>query len=135
MRHGTIILALAALPLLSAGSQTPEAPAVQVTAEIHGTVFQDLNSNGKLDPGEPGVPGVTIKLTGSVTTTVVSDSTGAYVFTGLHEGSYTVCAATSSPRSQPADGPSCPDGGKGWAIEVPPRIADPWFVLDFGFLP
>ena len=135
MRQGTIILALACLPLLSAGSQTPEAPATQVNAEIHGKVFQDLNSNGKIDPGEPGVAGVTIKLTGTVTATVVSDSTGAYVFTGLHEGTYTVCAAMSSRQSQPADGPSCPDGGKGWAIEVPQRIADPWFVLDFGFLP
>ena len=33
-------------------------------SSLAGTVYLDSNNNGKQDPGEPGIPGVTITLTG-----------------------------------------------------------------------
>lgn len=62
-----------------------------------GTVFEDLNRNGKKDDGEPGVPGVTVTLAGTsvvsgvVTPLVVqTDSQGNYAFTGLTPGMYSI---------------------------------------------
>lgn len=50
-------------------------------AVILGTVFLDLNGNGRHDEGEPGVPGVRVYLAnGSL---AVTDSAGRYSFYGL----------------------------------------------------
>jgi uncharacterized repeat protein (TIGR01451 family) len=55
-------------------------------ADPVGFVFSDLNNNGKKDPGEPGIPNVQIRMTGTdiqgnaVNYTRVTDSTGLYVF-------------------------------------------------------
>jgi uncharacterized repeat protein (TIGR01451 family) len=61
----------------------------ELTGTLAGTVFNDLNANGVLDSGEPGIPGVTLTLTGadvlgnpvSLTTTTAAD--GSYSFSGL----------------------------------------------------
>ena len=64
--------------------------------EISGTVFVDANGNQVFDPGERGIEGVEINLTGSdvfgsaVDLTVLTDSQGNYVFTGLNAGLYEV---------------------------------------------
>ncbi|HVK08615.1 MAG TPA: SdrD B-like domain-containing protein, partial [Gemmataceae bacterium] len=63
-----------------------------------GTVFQDTNGNGQLDTGEPGIPNVTVTLTGtSVVTgeeinpvTVTTNASGMYSFTNLDPGTYTI---------------------------------------------
>ena len=63
-----------------------------------GTVFQDTNGNGQLDTGEPGIPNVTVTLTGtSVVTgeditpiTVTTNASGVYTFTDLDPGTYTI---------------------------------------------
>ncbi|MFC3891457.1 SdrD B-like domain-containing protein [Lentzea rhizosphaerae] len=52
------------------------------------TVWKDENKNGLQDPGEPGVPGVTVKLGDKTTTT---DENGKYEFPNLPDGTYTVC--------------------------------------------
>ena len=64
---------------------------------ISGTVFQDNNGNGILDAGEPGIPGVTLFLDLNHDDTLdpgdptaVTNASGAYSFTGLVAGSYTV---------------------------------------------
>jgi hypothetical protein len=66
-------------------------------AEIHGAKFNDLNGNGEWDEGEPGVPGLTVTLTGTtgkgetiepVTTTTSGD--GTFSFVNLWPGDYTV---------------------------------------------
>ncbi|NBC16994.1 MAG: T9SS type A sorting domain-containing protein [Bacteroidetes bacterium] len=55
---------------------------------LSGTKFEDLNANGQRDAGEPGLEGWTIQLDdGSSTTT---DANGAYGFTNLEPGTYTV---------------------------------------------
>jgi hypothetical protein len=75
----------------------PGAAAGQGTGSIAGFVYTDcMPEDGLRQPDEPGVPGVTLTLTGTtaagpiapVTTTTAAD--GSYSFTGLDAGTYTV---------------------------------------------
>ncbi|MEM7031406.1 MAG: SdrD B-like domain-containing protein [Chloroflexota bacterium] len=59
---------------------------------IHGQKFYDRNGNGQKDPGEPGIPGWTIILTGvdgSIRTEETNER-GRYWFTDVTTGSYSV---------------------------------------------
>ncbi|MCH8246465.1 MAG: DUF11 domain-containing protein [Bacteroidetes bacterium] len=74
-----------------------------VLGEIGDRVFNDLNSNGLEDPGDPGLPGVLLRLyegacgpTGAPLAAQVSDPTGAYLFTDLPAGLYCVDPVDSS---------------------------------------
>ena len=62
---------------------------------IGNRVFADRNNNGLLDPGETGLAGVTLRLRYNQVPTgraVVTDATGAYLFSGLTAGTeYQVC--------------------------------------------
>jgi uncharacterized protein YuzE len=51
-------------------------------------VWVDTNRNGVQDAGEPGVPGVTVKVGDQTTKT---DDQGKYVFDNLPDGTYKVC--------------------------------------------
>ena len=57
--------------------------------QIAGWVYVDSNNDGVRQAGEPGIPGVSVTLTGrsasglAVNATVVTDANGRYVFTGL----------------------------------------------------
>jgi hypothetical protein len=61
---------------------------------LSGHVYQDANDNGARDPGDPGVAGVTVTLTGSddqnnpVSQTTQTGADGSYSFTGLRPGTY-----------------------------------------------
>ena len=59
---------------------------------IQGVVFDDRNSNGVQDEGEPGVSGVTIALlqSSSPISTTLTDGNGIYRFTPLWLGNYIV---------------------------------------------
>ncbi len=61
-------------------------------ATISGTKFNDLNGNGQRDPGEPGMPGVTIVLGSPLPTgtpiRTVTDASGNFSFTNVPAGSY-----------------------------------------------
>ncbi len=60
-------------------------------AQLGNKVWEDLDHDGVQDPNEPGVPNVTVVLTGPngpVTTT--TDSNGGYLFTDLISGTYQV---------------------------------------------
>lgn len=61
-------------------------------AALGNRVWLDENSNGRQDPGEPGIPNVTLNLTNAagVTTTTVTDARGGYLFPDLPPGTYTV---------------------------------------------
>lgn len=63
---------------------------------LAGTVYLDSNSNGALDVGEPGIPGVTVTLSGNTSIgtnvcvaispnpcSVTTDASGGYLFSGL----------------------------------------------------
>jgi hypothetical protein len=77
-------------------------PAAAGGTSISGVVYQDLNNNGVKDPGEPGIPGVTITLQGTesstagVTQTTTTDANGAFSF------STGVCCLYSVTETQPA---------------------------------
>ena len=62
-------------------------------AALGDKVWFDTNVNGKQDPGELGVSGVTVRLldaSGAVLATTVTDAAGNYLFDGLLPGTYTV---------------------------------------------
>ena len=65
-------------------------------ASLSGFVYSDLDNDGVKDGGEAGLDGVTVTLTGTddlgnaVSTTVTTDGTGAYSFTALRPGTYTL---------------------------------------------
>jgi hypothetical protein len=65
------------------------------TSSLSGSVFVDRNFNGTHDPGE-GLAGVTIQLQGvddlgnTVVLLAITDANGAYSFTGLRAGTYSL---------------------------------------------
>ena len=63
------------------------------TASISGEVFNDLNGDGTLETGEPGLSGSTVNLLNS-SSQVIADATtgsgGSYSFASLLPGTYTV---------------------------------------------
>jgi uncharacterized repeat protein (TIGR01451 family) len=73
------------------------------TVSIGGYVYQDRNANCLREPGERGIPGAIITLTGTVpcstpvTLTAVTDENGQYNFPGLKPGTYTVKETQPSP--------------------------------------
>ncbi|MBW4633832.1 MAG: carboxypeptidase regulatory-like domain-containing protein [Iphinoe sp. HA4291-MV1] len=80
----------------------------QPVGSIGDTVFNDRNSNNAQDPGETGIPNVTVTLTGAgpdgqfgtsddITRTATTDNNGNYRFTNLPSGNYRV--AISNPPS------------------------------------
>ena len=68
----------------------------QIPGNIGDTVFNDVNGNGVQDPGDVGVGGVTVTLTGTdangnpVTLTTTTDANGNYQFTNVPPGSYSI---------------------------------------------
>lgn len=57
---------------------------------LAGSVFFDKNANGQRDNGEPGLPGVTVTLSGDASRTTTTDADGRYRFVGLVGGNYAV---------------------------------------------
>ncbi len=77
----------------------PETVGVPATAVIGDFVWNDLNGNGIQDVGEPGIPGVTVRLVGTdglgnpvdlVVTTGSGPDAGRYAFVGVPAGQYTL---------------------------------------------
>ncbi|MPT46989.1 MAG: DUF11 domain-containing protein [Sphingobium sp.] len=83
---------------LKVGVDTPVVPVNfgERVSSLTGRVYNDTNGDGTQNSNEPGIPGVTLTLTGTdargtpVTQTVVSGPDGSYVFTGLPGGNYVV---------------------------------------------
>ncbi len=71
-------------------------------ARIGDLIWNDLNGNGLQDPDEPGIGGVTVHLTGtdgfgqSVDLTAVTSASGAYLFSNLVPGVYTITVTPPS---------------------------------------
>lgn len=83
-----------------------------------GAVFEDTNNNGVKDTGEPGIPNVTVTLTGvSVVTGVIAaktattDSSGNYTFTGLTPGTYMITETQPAGYSDGKDQNGTPAAG------------------------
>ena len=75
---------------------------VTASGSLGGSVYVDANNDGVLESGEAGLGGVLITLAGvdshgnPVTATTTTASTGAYLFTDVRSGTYSITA------SQPA---------------------------------
>jgi hypothetical protein len=63
---------------------------ILVNATISGRVINDANANGRIDPGETPIPGVTINLTGVVNQTTTTNQNGEYIFREIPPGAYRV---------------------------------------------
>ncbi|HMV47368.1 MAG TPA: SdrD B-like domain-containing protein [Blastocatellia bacterium] len=67
---------------------------IPVTANVRGRVIDDKNVNGKIDVGEPPIPGVTVRLvetgTGTVTAEQKTKADGTYEFPNITAGNYRV---------------------------------------------
>jgi protocatechuate 3,4-dioxygenase beta subunit len=67
-----------------------------IPASIGNYVWEDLNGDGDQDPGEPGIQGVVVTLTGTdglgnpVSLTTTTDVNGEYLFDNLVPGTYKV---------------------------------------------
>ncbi len=80
----------------------------QAVGSIGSTVFLDSNSNGMLDAGEEGIPGITVQLlddNGDVIDTDVTDADGNYFFDGLAPGDYQV-RIPNTPEDYPTSSPN-----------------------------
>jgi serine-aspartate repeat-containing protein C/D/E len=88
-------------------------------SRISGYVWKDLNCNGCRNNNEPIMIGVTVQLLnadGTILTTTDTNANGAYKFTGLCTGTYTVAVIPSSgynasPRTVKLTTGSCTIGG------------------------
>ena len=71
------------------------------TSSISGAVFSDFNQNRIFDSTDTPLSGFTVDLTGTtvgggaVSTSTVTDANGAFLFTGLEAGTYTLNASQS----------------------------------------
>jgi len=80
-------------------------------ASLAGNVYEDSNNNGSRDTAEPGIAGVTVRLTGSddrgnaVNLSVTTDAAGSYTFANLRPGTYTI---TETQPTNFADGRETP---------------------------
>ncbi len=72
------------------------------SASLGDFVWNDLNANGIQDAGEPGIPNVTVAISGGPTSkpNTTTNSSGKYSFTGLQPGTYTITFTTPSGYTQ-----------------------------------
>ncbi|HKG12984.1 MAG TPA: carboxypeptidase regulatory-like domain-containing protein, partial [Pyrinomonadaceae bacterium] len=87
-------------------SQTFAQPTTDKTANFAGALV-NYTISGRVTEGAPGLPGVTVSLTGSQTATTTTDANGFYSFTVKAEGSYTLTPSLAqygfTPPSQTFD--------------------------------
>ena len=80
---------------LSAGEKAEALVAARPVGSFSGKAFEDMNNNGIMEEGEPGVAGVTVYMSGSHTGTerqITTDESGEYHFERLPDDTYTVRA-------------------------------------------
>jgi hypothetical protein len=108
--------------------------ALPVTCEIFGNKFEDLNSNGVWDAGEPGLEGWPIELydNGSLYANTTTNASGYYHFGQLNDGVYRIIEVCPEGWSQTAPSPTngCGSGEhSGIPIDIDNNSQGPY---DFG---
>ena len=114
--------------------------------EIGDFVWNDLNSNGVQNSGEPGVANVTVRLidtaTGAVVSTVATAANGGYLFQFILPGTYLVefvppSGINASPRDAGGDDARDSDANvaSGWRTPAVTIVADTFnYTLDLGLI-
>lgn len=131
-------------------------PPPEPDGSIGDRVWNDTDSDGVQDPGENGLPGWTVTISGSnlpagYSTTQVTGSNGSYSFGDLPSGTYTVCVepepyyAQTYDLTSPVDdncatrtiaaSESAVDVDFGYVIPVVGCVAGPIGGIDLGLLP
>jgi hypothetical protein len=118
---------------------------VPPTGQIGDFVWKDLNQDGIQDPGEPGINGVTVTLKDGASNVIATTTTagdGAYLFTGLGAGTYSVEVDTSSPALaglmptfENAGGDPEKDSNPNPATVVLATNSSVDLSVDFGYIP
>ncbi len=80
------------------GSVSPTGTAGQEKYFIRGELYRDENKNMTKDDTEGPFEGVTVSLSGPVTRSITTDSTGTYLFSNLAQGAYTLETSYSGTR-------------------------------------
>ena len=130
----TVLIGGAHLPsALVAFTNTP-IPIPEMLGSIGDFVWNDTNGNGVQDSGEPGIPGVTVNLSGPTNSSTVTDGNGAYLFPNLSAGAYTVSVATPSGYVSSPTGAGTPatdsNNGAGTSVSI---AGNNDTSIDFGF--
>ena len=109
------------------------------TGSIGDTIYFDADNSGSETPGDAGIPGVTVTLTGDVnndgiedTLTAVTDDNGTYLFENLADGDYTI---TVGPATLPAgmEQTADPDGVSDDSSVITLLPDEDNLVQDFGY--
>lgn len=127
-------------PVIS-NEDTVTVPAAEL-GSVGDTLYYDIDGNGTQDPGEPGVPGVTLTPPSDVdlgngpgvAITEQTGPNGEYLFTGLPAGSYSVTVDTGS--GSPVNGflnSGDPDGGNDSTSVVTLTEGEDNLDQDFGY--
>ncbi|HUH56329.1 MAG TPA: SdrD B-like domain-containing protein [Rhodanobacter sp.] len=86
----------------------------ELTGGIAGVVYADANNDGVRDPGETGIGGVSVRLTGTdidgkpVDVTVATGADGSYAFAGLTKADATGYTITETQPATYLDGKAVP---------------------------
>jgi hypothetical protein len=102
------------------------------TVTLSGDVFNDLNSDGTIDPGDTGSSGWTVKLLDSSNTviaTTITGATGGYSFTGVGPGTHTIEEVTQTGANNVPYVPTIPVSG---SITLTPTSGTNQSGLNFG---
>lgn len=118
-----------------------------LTSSLGGTVWIDINQNGLLNTGEPGVSGVKVVLVNATTNTSIDSTTtdplGDYLFTNLLGGDYKVVFSntpsgytyTTAVGNVDDDNNSDPNPATGMTELIALPLGDDKFTLDAGLIP
>ena len=112
--------------------------AFSASSSLGDRIYLDLDADGALDPGEPGIPGVTVVLLDDaehVCASAVTDDDGAYRFAGLSAGTCTVWVSDSGDRLNRRVQTGGPGGVLGLRGTVVVDGASADLEQDFGFAP
>ncbi len=132
---------------LTAGENNPtiDAGFMPLLGSLGDFVWSDTDRDGVQDPGEPGIPGVTVTLDPGTPAnpaddlTTTTNANGAYLFTNLPAGNYTVsfttpAGTTPSPANQGGDDTKDSDPVNG-SVTVALAAGENNLTADAGFMP
>jgi hypothetical protein len=111
-------------------------PAVIGLTSVSGTVFFDVDGDGIFGPDEVGLSGFNVTINGPMSLSTTTDGNGAFSFTGLTPGSYTLCVNPPAGWAQhaPSSGPAC-GAGFGFTIVAPQLSVNTAYTgLNFGYV-